>query len=52
MLNKRKEKLIIKENCIKTGDKWDIYTIHTYEIGLKSNNNKEIVTSSCYFVMN
>src|SRR6266498_441200 len=45
--NQRKEKLTIRERalyCAKTGDKWDIY-IHAREIGLKSNDDKEIVTS-------
>src|SRR6266540_421345 len=47
VLDKRKEKLTIRERalyCAKTGDKWDIY-IHAREIGLKSNDDKEIVTS-------
>ncbi len=30
--------------CAKTGDKWDIY-IYAHEIGLKSNDNKEIVST-------
>ena len=47
MLDQRKKKLIIEEKAkyyAKTSDKWDIF-IHTRDIGSKSNDDKEIVTS-------